>query len=315
MSLCWSANAQVYGKENFPYKDAAPLSSQLWMKITPAKVIMQIVYSEDEVSEELIDYKKKLESYGAVVFLVKTGNDIKCVLKSQIIRILAYLFPFVKSNDIIVTADVDAFIMTPEIYKPLMLINRKIWLYRYAFTLGSGSTFMMPFIGAKAHVWREMLEYDATEDDLNQGILGNNIPKMIKTYSKKMNFSENNTWDEDQHIVSYGILSSGYCTLPISNNLWKELGLQPNFFDDTETCWHGSGIYEDCNNVLWSRNLFIRYKGKNCKWWHFYPYETYAELRSKFEEIMSGQAENPMLNHLMTKFQNFQLKTFGQELL
>ena len=64
MSLCWSANAQVYGKENFPYKDAAPLSSQLWMKITPAKAIMQIVYSEDEVSEELIDYKKKLESYG-----------------------------------------------------------------------------------------------------------------------------------------------------------------------------------------------------------------------------------------------------------
>ena len=40
----------------------------------------------------------------AVVFLVKTGNDIKCVLKSQIIRILAYLLPFVKSNDIIVTA-------------------------------------------------------------------------------------------------------------------------------------------------------------------------------------------------------------------
>ena len=64
MSLCWSANAQVYGKEKFPYKDAAPLSSQLWMKITPAKVIMQIVYSEDEVTKELQDYKKKLESYG-----------------------------------------------------------------------------------------------------------------------------------------------------------------------------------------------------------------------------------------------------------
>ena len=38
MALCWSANAQVHGKENFPYKDAAPLSSQLWMNITPAKV-------------------------------------------------------------------------------------------------------------------------------------------------------------------------------------------------------------------------------------------------------------------------------------
>ena len=34
MALCWSANAQVHGKENFPYKDAAPLSSQLWMNIT-----------------------------------------------------------------------------------------------------------------------------------------------------------------------------------------------------------------------------------------------------------------------------------------
>ena len=63
----------------------------------------------------------------------------------------------------------------------------------------------------------------------------------------------------------------------------------PRFFDDTQTCWHGSGVYEDCNNVLWSRNLMIRYKGSNCKWWHFYPYETYAELRSKFEEIMSGK--------------------------
>ena len=163
------------------------------MKITPAKVIVQIVYSEDKVSDELNEYKKDLESYGAVVFLVRTGNDMKCVLKSQIIRVLAYLLPFIKPNDTIVTADVDAFIMTPDIYKPLLLPNRKIWLYRYAFTLGSGSTFMMPFIGAKAHVWREMLEYDATEDYPDQGILGNNIPKMIQTYSKKMNFSENNT--------------------------------------------------------------------------------------------------------------------------
>ena len=63
MGLCWSANAQVHGKEKFPYKDAAPLSSQLWMKITPAKVIMQIVYSESEISDELKEYKKELERY------------------------------------------------------------------------------------------------------------------------------------------------------------------------------------------------------------------------------------------------------------
>ena len=61
MGLCWSANAQVHGKENFPYKDAAPLSAQLWMKLTPTKVILQIVYSEEEISDELKEYKKELE--------------------------------------------------------------------------------------------------------------------------------------------------------------------------------------------------------------------------------------------------------------
>ena len=69
---------------------------------------MQIVYSEAEISEELKEYKKTLEGYGATVFLVPTGDDMKCVLKSQMIRLLAYHLPFVKDSDIIVTADVDA---------------------------------------------------------------------------------------------------------------------------------------------------------------------------------------------------------------
>ena len=152
------------------------------------------VYSEEEVSDELKDYKLKLESFGVIVFLVKTGSDIKCVLKSQIIRILAYLFPFVKSNDIIVTADVDAFVMTPEIYQPLIKMpKKKIWLYRYSNTVSSGSTFMMPFIGAKAHVWREILEYDESGDFPDEGNIGNNIPNMIKSYGMKMNFNDSYT--------------------------------------------------------------------------------------------------------------------------
>ena len=51
-------------------------------------------------------------SYGAVVFLVPTGSEMKCVLKSQMIRLLAYALPFIRDEDIIVTADVDAFVMT-----------------------------------------------------------------------------------------------------------------------------------------------------------------------------------------------------------
>jgi len=315
MGLCWSANAQVHGKENFPYKEAAPLSSQLWMKITPAKVIMQIVYSEPEISDELKEYKKKLESYGAVVFLVPTGPDIKCVLKSQMIRLLAFALPFIQDDDILVTADVDAFVMTPDTYKPLLLPGRQIWLYRYAFTLGTGSTFMMPFIGIRASVWRNILEYDLSMDQPEKGRLGNGLPKMIEEYGTKMSFKESYTWDIDQHILSHAILKSGICSLPKDNKLWKELNLEPNEFDDSKTCWHGSGIYEDCNNVLWSRNMFIRYSGGNCKWWHFYPTETYANLRSKFQEIMDGEAESPLLQNLIQGAKDLQMKKLGGDLI
>lgn len=227
MALCWSANAQVHGKENFPYKDATPLSTQLWMKLTPAKVILQIVYSEPEISDELKEYKRELENYGAVVFLVPTGTEMKCVLKSQLIRLLAYRLPFVKDDDIIVTADVDAFVMTPDIYKPLLLPGRKIWLYRYGFTLGSGSTFMMPFIGIKVSVWKQIIDYDGSLDFPQKGLLGNNLPKMVEEYGKKMKFSDSYTWDIDQHILSHAILKSDLCSLPGDNKLWVELNIEP----------------------------------------------------------------------------------------
>ena len=67
-------------------------------------------------------------------------------------------------------------------------------------------------------------------------------------------------------------------------------------FNDYKTCWHGSGIYEDCNNKLWSRNVMIRYYGGNCKWWHFYPEERYEQLKSKFDEILKGASESRVLS-------------------
>ena len=36
---------------------------------------------------------------------------------------------------------------------------------------------------------------------------------------------------------------------------------------DAKTCWHGSGIYEDCNNVLWQRNAMIKYYVSNIHNW------------------------------------------------
>ena len=50
MGLCWSSNAQVHDKENYPYKYAATGSTQLWKNLTTANVILQIIYSEPEVT-------------------------------------------------------------------------------------------------------------------------------------------------------------------------------------------------------------------------------------------------------------------------
>ena len=301
MGLCWSTNTQYHGKNKFPYKDAAPFSSQLWMKLTPARVIMQIVYSEAKPSEELIQYKETLEGYGALVKLVPSGG-MKCVLKAQLIRILAFGLPEVRPNDIVVTADVDAFVMTPEIAHPLTVLRKKkIWLYRYELSQNMGYTFMMPFIGARAGVWKDILDYNGS------------LEEMIKSYGKKMNFSDDYTWDVDQHIVSHAILSSGLCTIDSGNKLWKELNLEPPDppVDDSSTCWHGSGVYEDCNNKLWTRNVMIRYHGRGCKWWHFYPDETYKDLKAKFDEIMSGKAEAGVLNSFVKKAKQLQKDYFG----
>jgi hypothetical protein len=89
MGLCWSSNTKFHGKGSFPYRDAAPLSSQLWMSLTPATVILQIVYTERTVSGKLERYKEKLEGYGAIVKLVR-AEGMECVLKAQIIRNFVY---------------------------------------------------------------------------------------------------------------------------------------------------------------------------------------------------------------------------------
>ena len=101
---------------------------------------------------------------------------------------LTQLLQFQISNEAtVVTADVDAFPMTKQIIGPLVVKSGcSIWLYRYGLTLGAGNTFMMPFIGAKSHVWRKILEYDympESHSDIGQG-----IPKWIEKYKPLLNF-------------------------------------------------------------------------------------------------------------------------------
>ena len=93
--------------------------------------------------------------------------------------------------------------------------------FRYELSLNNGYTFMMPFIGARARTWDRIIEFDGSHG------VETGLASMVKLYNRRMNFSDDYTWDIDQHIVSHSILRSGLCTLPKASKLWKELNLEP----------------------------------------------------------------------------------------
>jgi hypothetical protein len=74
------------------------------------------------------------------------GLDFSCVLKSQLIRLLAFTLPFIRDEDVIMTSDVDAFIMTKDILDPLEMYPVQIWLYQYIHTLKLVCTSMIQLL-------------------------------------------------------------------------------------------------------------------------------------------------------------------------
>ena len=88
----------------------------------------------------------------------------------------------------------------------------------------------MSFIAMKALVWREILEYDSSLDKPEIGVMGNGLDKMVGHYEKKMDFPTD-SWFTDQNIISYAILSSGFCSLPKMNSLWQHINLVPRYLN------------------------------------------------------------------------------------
>ena len=75
------------------------------------------------------------------------------VLKSivQVSRLVAtHLHPVIGDQDVVITADVDAFIMTPDILQPLEQFGDKAaWVWQYETTAIKQWTFAMSFVGRK----------------------------------------------------------------------------------------------------------------------------------------------------------------------
>ena len=103
---------------------------------------------------------------------------------------------------------------------------------------------------------------------------------------KRTNF--NDKWYYDQWITTFGILKHKICTVPEISGLWKVPGLTKHgiYFpsmNDSETCWHGKN-YNDCNDD-------IRIVAYGCKWWHFFPFQTFKDHVKKFRELTENEYE------------------------
>ena len=138
MSLCWSGNAQIHKKSKFPYRLAAQLSTSLWRKVTEGevKVILTIVHDEDADVEDLAGYVDTFAIDEGVVVVLEKTSSLGCILQSQLSRMFAFKHDAVEDEDIIITSDVDIFVMDKKIIEPLKM-PFTTWIYRCAFnTLG-----------------------------------------------------------------------------------------------------------------------------------------------------------------------------------
>ena len=90
------------------------------------------------------------------------------------------------------------------------------------------------------------------------------------------------TWYYDQWITTHGLLYRKICNVPPESGLWdnKNLDFDPDF-DDSKQCWHGK-FYKDCN-------IDIHIVGHGCKWFHFFPFQTFEEHVEKFRELTQDE--------------------------
>lgn len=283
MGLCWGENTELYGKSKYPYATVTPLAVLLWKYHLPhVNVLVQVVTTQVKKTTGYLpilnDYMDSLRRAGAVVRQVETeGTD--CVLKSQMIRLFAFDHPLVKENDIVVTFDVNGFVMNDRILDPIFNDPYKTaWIFQYEDTAhietGTGETFNENLIAMRASKWKEIMDY---QDGMTFAV-------WLRMKQLEFDLDQKPTWYHDQWITTLSILKHKVCNVPQYSGLWKNTGIEfDSNFDDSELCFHGKG-YKDCN-----RDIHIVYQG--CKWWHFYPDEPFENHVEKFHELSNNTFE------------------------
>ena len=204
------------------------------------------------------------------------AGNLSCVLQSQVSRIFLYQRPFIHPEDVIVTVDVNLFPMGAHILEPIdQFATMNAWIFQYEDTAhiptGRGETFNENLLAMRAKEWSKIVN---STQDLNESFISEK-QDLIK-------LDRNETWYYDQWITTYGILYHKICNAPPWSGLWNNPNLEfdPDF-DDSNICWHGNG-YKDCN-------MDIHIVPHGCKWYHFYPFQTFEEHVDKFHELTNHE--------------------------
>ena len=123
----------------------------------------------------------------------------------------------------------------------------------------------------RASEWKKIIN---STQDLNSA--------WIDSKRQEIGLDPNSTWYYDQWITTHGLLKNRLCTAPPWSGLWNAPGLEfdPGF-DDRDQCWHGQH-YKDCN-------IDMHIVPHGCKWFHFYPFQTFEEHVKKFNELTKNE--------------------------
>ena len=107
-------------RQNKQYHVAAALAAKLWVNQTngAVNVVITAVYAGKEPPKELTEYAAKVEG-DKVKVIFESAGEMKCAQKSQLVRMYLFEKDFVKDEDIIVTADADAFVIGDKLVQIL----------------------------------------------------------------------------------------------------------------------------------------------------------------------------------------------------
>eukprot|EP00094_Tigriopus_californicus_P007641 TCALIF_07358-PA protein Name:"Protein of unknown function" AED:0.13 eAED:0.13 QI:0/0.5/0.33/0.66/1/1/3/141/377 len=277
-SVCWSENTDLHGKSGYPYLLAVKLSSKLWRDQAGVSMVIQVIYnSKDATNETLKSYITDLINDGNVVYAIES-NGSTCTMRAQMQRMFPYTIKEIDDNDIVITTDVDAFLLDPKLLDPFHDPQFKIWLLLYSETLTNGTTFSMSFVGMRKALWRELLKSSA------------NPTELLEKFRETPLSNSTEAWYEDQRILSRVILESKICTAPANNSIWTQVGLPPSGLTEAETneCYYGYGL-EYCN-------IFRPHMTGGCKWWHGNAKDDPSRVRQIYENSsitgISGYVKN-----------------------